>query len=208
MSAWIRMIADGDAPAALAARFAAVRSPAGDVANVMRVHGLRPHTMAGHHALYMSVLHDDGNTLPGWLLETAASYTSILNGCAYSLANHFANARHLIGDQRRADEILAALEADRPGDAFDGRELAVLDYVRKLTLSPGEMAESDVAGLRAAGLDDGEILEVNQVCGYFNYVNRLLNGLGVTLEGDVIGYYPAREPGGAGRGSDHDRIDP
>ena len=32
-------------------------------------------------------------------------------------------------------------------------------------------------------------LEVNQVCAYFNYSNRLLNGLGITTEGDIIGYY-------------------
>ena len=43
--------------------------------------------------------------------------------------------------------------------------------------------------LRSAGWTDGEILEINQIVGYFNYVNRLLNGLGVTTEGDVVGYY-------------------
>jgi uncharacterized peroxidase-related enzyme len=184
------MIADGEASATLARQFDAVRSPAGTVDNVMRVHSLRPHTMVGHQALYMGVLHDAGNTLPDWLLETVASYTSILNGCDYALTNHFANARHLIGDDARAGRILAALTADRPEDAFDGRDLAVLRYVGKLTLKPGEMVEADVDALKAAGLDDGEVLEVNQVCGYFNYVNRVLNGLGVTLEGDVIGFYP------------------
>ena len=35
----------------------------------------------------------------------------------------------------------------------------------------------------------GEILEVNQVCAYFNYSNRLLNGLGVSMDGDSVGYY-------------------
>lgn len=38
-------------------------------------------------------------------------------------------------------------------------------------------------------VSDGEILEVNQICCYFNYVNRLLNGLGVTFDGGVIGFY-------------------
>ena len=65
----------------------------------------------------------------------------------------------------------------------------MLRYARKLTLAPGTMDESDVQAMRDEGVDDGEILEVNQVCGYFNYVNRSLNGLGVTLKGDVIGYY-------------------
>ncbi len=187
------MIADDEASADLKCHFDAVRSPSGKVDNVMRVQGLRPRAMVGHYALYMGVLHDEDNTLPGWLLETVASYTSILNGCDYSLTNHFANARHLIGDDARADQVLAALTADQPEDAFDGRELAVLRYVRKLTLKPGKMVEADVDALKDAGLDDGEILEVNQVCGCFNYANRLLNGLGVTLKGDVVGYYPAPE---------------
>jgi alkylhydroperoxidase family enzyme len=55
------------------------------------------------------------------------------------------------------------------------------------------MEEADVAALKVAGCDDGEILEVNQVCAYFNYSNRLLNGLGVTTDGDRIGYYKAEE---------------
>jgi alkylhydroperoxidase family enzyme len=51
------------------------------------------------------------------------------------------------------------------------------------------MEKSDADLLRNAGCDDGEILEVNQVVAYFNYSNRLLNGLGVTTEGDAVGYY-------------------
>ena len=43
--------------------------------------------------------------------------------------------------------------------------------------------------LRTMGLDDGQILEANQIICYFNYVNRSINGLGVTNEGDIIGYY-------------------
>jgi uncharacterized peroxidase-related enzyme len=147
--------------------------------------------MLGHAALYRSVLHDPGNRLPDWLLETIGTYVSLLNRCDYSLTNHFANARHLIGDAARADEMLGALRADRPEDAFQGRELAALAYARKLTLSPGLMARDDVDALRRAGYDDGEILEINQVAAYFAYANRLLNGLGVTLEGDIVGYYAA-----------------
>lgn len=189
MTAWIEMVSDEDADGGLRARFDRVRAPDGSVANVMRVHSLRPATMIGHHALYMSVLHHDGNRLPGWFLEVVASYTSLLNDCGYSFTNHFANARHLIGDAARADAVEAALRADRPADAFAGKELALLDYARKLTVAPGNMVRADVERLRQQGADDGEVLEVNQVCCYFNYANRSLNGLGVTLRGDVIGYY-------------------
>ena len=62
-------------------------------------------------------------------------------------------------------------------------------YAEKLTLSPGAMIQTDVQALRDAGVDDGQILEANQIICYFNYVNRSLNGLGVTTDGDIVGYY-------------------
>lgn len=189
MSAWIEMVSDEDADAKLRAVLALARTPHGTVDNVMRVHSLRPNTMKGHVILYRAALHDDANTLPTWLQETISSYVSILNDCPYSLANHWANARHLIADESRADEMEKALHARRPESVFQGRELALMRYAEKLTLSPGKMEKADVEALRDAGLDDGQILEANQIVGYFNYVNRLLNGLGVSTDGDVVGYY-------------------
>lgn len=189
MSAWIEMISDAAANDDLRDALDLARTPHGTVDNVLRVHSLRPNTMRGHIILYRAILHDDANTLPTWLQETIGSYVSILNDCDYSLANHWANARHLIGDAARADAIEKALYARRPQDAFEGGELALLQYTEKLTLTPGKMEQDDVAALRAAGIDDGQILEANQIVCYFSYVNRSLNGLGVSTEGDIVGYY-------------------
>ena len=189
MSAWIRMVSDEDADADLLDALQLARTPHGTVDNVMRVHSLRPNTIRGHVVLYRAALHDDANTLPMWLQETISSYVSMLNHCDYSLANHWANARHLIGDDSRADAIEQSLRQDQPEAAFDGYELALLQYARKLTLQPGEMVESDVVSLRETGLDDGQILEANQIICYFNYVNRSLNGLGVSTDNDIVGYY-------------------
>lgn len=194
MSACIEMIPFEEATGYLREMYEKVKTPHGTVDNVMRVHSLRPRTMEGHVVLYRSVLHSPDNTLPLGLLEIVASYTSIINQCAYSLTHHFANARKLLGDERRADAIYEALVARRPERQFTGKELAILRYSAKLTEAVGAMNPEDVASLRAAGCSDGEILEVNQVCAYFNYSNRLLNGLGVTTEGDVIGYYTDAAP--------------
>jgi uncharacterized peroxidase-related enzyme len=183
------MISDQDADPHLSDVLNMARTPHGTVDNVMRVHSLRPNTMVGHVKLYRACLHDDTNTLPMWLQEVVSSYVSVLNACPYSYANHWSNAAHLIGDPDRAAAIEAALQARRPGDVFTGRELALLVYTEKLTRHPADMVQSDVQALRDAGLDDGEILEANQIIGYFNYVNRLLNGLGVTTDGDTVGYY-------------------
>ena len=183
------MISDDEADDALKDVLNLARTPHGTVDNVMRVHSLRPNTMVGHVKLYRACLHDDANTIPMWLQEVISSYVSVLNTCPYSYANHWSNAAHLMGDPDRAALAETALQARRPQDAFDGQELALLRYAEKLTLAPADMVQGDVTALRDAGLDDGQILEANQIIGYFNYVNRLLNGLGVTTDGDVVGYY-------------------
>ena len=189
MSAWIKMITDEDANDTLKEALDFARTPHGTVDNVMRVHSLRPSTMTGHVVLYRACLHDDQNTIPMWFQEVISSYVSTLNECPYSYANHWANACHLMDDQEKAKKIEIALKARSLNGAFDEPQLALLRYAEKLTLKPGEMQKADVDALKAAGLNDGEILETNQIIGYFNYVNRLLNGLGVTTDGDTVGYY-------------------
>lgn len=59
----------------------------------------------------------------------------------------------------------------------------MLDYAVKLTRTPGRMEPQDVEALRAVGFDDTAILDICQVTAYYNYVNRLADGLGVELEG-------------------------
>ena len=189
MAAWINMISDEDASKELKEVLDLARTPHGTVDNVMRVHSLRPNTMKGHVTLYRAALHDDANTIPMWFQETVSSYVSILNDCAYSLENHWKNAAHLIDDAKKSDAIEKALWSKMPQDVFDGVELEMLRYAEKLTLRPSSMVQEDVLALKAAGVEDGEILELNQIVGYFNYVNRLLNGLGVTTSGDTVGFY-------------------
>lgn len=47
------------------------------------------------------------------------------------------------------------------------------------------MRSDDVAALRAAGWTDGQISDAVQVIGYFNYINRVADGLGVDLEPEM-----------------------
>ena len=107
----------------------------------------------------------------------------------YSFENHWKNAVFLINDTNKSDQIKFALENNKPEDYFKGKELALLIYARKLTLDPAKFNKDDFKKLKQEGLDDGEILEANQIICYFNYVNRSINGLGVTTKGDIVGYY-------------------
>ena len=202
MSAWIKYAPEDPANADLRAALELAQTPHGTVDNVMRVHSLRPSTMVGHVKLYRSVLHNSANRLPAWLQETVGSYVSFLNSCDYSFANHWKNAAHLLNDEARAALIKEAFGSGNLASAFSGSDLAVMEYAAKLTLRPAEMVQGDVQSLRDAGLDDGRILEVNQIVGYFSYANRLLNGLGVTTDGDIVGYYPDAD---GSKGSQADR---
>jgi len=58
----------------------------------------------------------------------------------------------------------------------------MLGYAVKLTRTPWKMTRRDVEALRRAGFSDAAILDVNQVTGYYAFVNRLADGLGVELE--------------------------
>ncbi len=58
----------------------------------------------------------------------------------------------------------------------------MVQYVKKLTLTPSQLCREDVAGLREIGFSDEDILSIVEVAAYYAYVNRIADGLGVTLE--------------------------
>lgn len=77
----------------------------------------------------------------------------------------------------------ALLHGDWRKAPLEAAELAMCDYAEKLTRHPQDMVEGDVMALRDAGWCDLEIHDACQVIAYFNYVNRLADGLGVDPEG-------------------------
>jgi alkylhydroperoxidase family enzyme len=55
----------------------------------------------------------------------------------------------------------------------------MLDYAAKLTRTPADMTRADVEDLKAHGFDDQTVLQINLIASYFNYINRVADGLGV-----------------------------
>jgi len=66
----------------------------------------------------------------------------------------------------------------------------MLEYTEKLTRTPAAMTAADTAALRESGFDDRGITDITQVCSYFNYINRIADGLGLQPEDwiDELGY--------------------
>ena len=196
---WITHVPYDVADARLKQLYDRVKGPGNSVDNIMLAHSLRPHSMEGHMTLYKNVLHHAANQMPKWFLESLGIYTSRLNGCAYCVDHHTAGLERLLHDGARAVAIGAALEDGSFDTVFDAAQIAALHYTRTLTLAAHDQSLllTNVLSMRAAGLDDGCILEVNQVVAYFNYANRTVLGLGVTTTGDVLGLSPnsAADPG-------------
>ena len=78
--------------------------------------------------------------------------------------------------------LVEQLKSDFQNADISDADRAMLRYAVKLTLAPWNMVENDVADLRTAGFGDGAILDINKVTGYYAFVNRLADGLGVELE--------------------------
>ena len=66
---------------------------------------------------------------------------------------------------------------------LDRRQRALVGYALKLTRTPAQISADDIEDLRAAGLTDAGIHDAAAVTAYFNFVNRIAQGLGVELEG-------------------------
>ena len=189
---WITHVPYDVADGRLKQLYDRVKGPGNNVDNIMLAHSLRPHSMEGHMTLYKNVLHHAANQVPKWFLEALGIYTSRLNGCAYCVDHHTAGLRRLLHDDAQTVAISAALKHESFDSVFDAAQISALHYTRTLTLAAHDQSVllQDVLSMRAAGLDDGCVLEINQVVAYFNYANRTVLGLGVTTTGDVLGLSP------------------
>lgn len=186
---WIKTIKYTEATGGLLKLYNQVKGPDDNVDNIMMAHSLRPHTMQGHMTLYKYVLHHPRNSINKWFLECIGVYVSLLNECFYCVDHHFTGMVRLLGNQQKSDSIKEEL-VSRQHSILDKKQISALDYVKVLTLNPAELKQSQIQTLRDKGWTDGEILEINQVAAYFNYANRTVLGLGVSIMGDEIGLSP------------------
>ena len=67
---------------------------------------------------------------------------------------------------------------------FSEKEKKMIEYVNKLTKAPYSMEKTDIDGLRNSGFSDKDILDINLISCYFNFVNRIALGLGVEFSQD------------------------
>jgi uncharacterized peroxidase-related enzyme len=107
--------------------------------------------------------------------ELIISFTSGLNQC--DLNNH----THKAASEQRGIEakVLYQLKNDIKSAQIDEELKPVLRYVKKLTLTPNQITQSDAQQIFDAGWDENVFLEVIFLCAIVNSMNRIVSGIGL-----------------------------
>lgn len=94
------------------------------------------------------------------------------------MTHHGEGLRRLSGDA----DLVAALKRDWRTADLAGVDAALCELAEALTRRPASVEGSRIEALKRLGLDDRAIFDAVHVIAYYNYVNRLAEGLGVELE--------------------------
>lgn len=178
------MIDEQEATGELAEVYAALAGKRGKVANIMKVHSLNPRAMQTHMEFYLAIMFGSSG-LKRELRELIAVVVSAANGCDYCVNHHAEALKHYWKDEARLARLLQDHEtADLPEE-----QRVALRYALKLTRSPQGVTEADLEPLREAGFSERDILDINLIVSYFNFVNRVALGLGVGFSADEVAGY-------------------
>jgi len=181
---WIRTIHEDDAEGRLAEVYEAIIERRGKLSNIMRIQSLAPEAMAIHMELYLALMFSKGG-LSRAERELIAVIVSVENGCTYCTLHHAAALEAWWKDGDR----VRRLQNDPESADLSSRERALVDYSKALTKAPAAVGAEQVQALRDEGLRDEEILQANMIVAYFNFVNRIAEGLGVEAPPDEVAGY-------------------
>ncbi|MGI9643904.1 MAG: peroxidase-related enzyme [Ilumatobacteraceae bacterium] len=178
---WIRTIPWDEATGQLKEAYDWQAASLGEPAEFTMLGSLYPPIVEERLRLYRAV---DGcpSGLSPVERHLAAYVVSLLNG-----TGHCASGLRLKLESLGAEpELLSAVEAEPAGPATGDQRLdAICTHAATLTTRPTEMSADDLDELRAHGLSDLDLVDLNNMIAYYNYINRVVNGLGLkTLMAD------------------------
>lgn len=181
---WIEEIEVGEADGKLSEIYTTLIRQRGKVSNILKVHSLNPDAMGTHLDLYMTLMFGNSG-LSRVEREAVAVVVSANNDCQYCVSHHVEALRQYIDNE----ETLGMLQNADGLETLEPRLSNIVRHAEKLTDAPGAMTESDLGELRAVGLTDKDVLDLTLIVAYFNFVNRIALGLGVTYSAEEISGY-------------------
>jgi len=181
---WIEEVEVSEAGGKLAKMYAALIEKRGKVSNILKVHSLNPEAMGNHLDLYMTLMFGKSG-LSRAEREAIAVVVSANNDCEYCVSHHAEALGRYLDDE----ETIRLLMVADGLETLEPRLSNIVRHAEKLTTAPAAMTESDLGELRAEGLSDNDILDLTLIVSYFNFVNRIALGLGVTFSAEEISGY-------------------
>ena len=172
---WIAIAPPEGATGDLKRAYERIMATRGHVPHIRAVMAGEPLTVEGFAAFYPENNYAC-SSIDRRLAELIATVTAIGNGSKFGATAHARQLARITGDQAFADSIVR----DYRSAALSRKERVLLDYVRKLSATPGEMTEADIEGLRAEGWTDPQIVAAVHVTGFFAYMNRVAEAFGLT----------------------------
>jgi uncharacterized peroxidase-related enzyme len=150
----------------------------------MRVHSLNPDSMIKHMDLYLSIMFGKSE-LSRKNRELIAVVVSSINNCNYCIKHHAEALSYYLKDRSKIEELIIDFRKVN----LSKKNLEMLKYVYKLTKSPDKIIKKDIEILRSNNFSDESILDINLIVSYFNFVNRIVLGLGVEYDdNEIVGY--------------------
>jgi uncharacterized peroxidase-related enzyme len=150
----------------------------------MKIHSLNPEAMEKHMDLYLSLMFGSSK-LSRADRELIAVIVSAANRCKYCIKHHAEALEHYWKDKEKIQKLIV----DHESVDLSEKSRMMLDYVYKLTTNPFDVRKKDVDVLLNIGFTDEDILNINLITSYFNFVNRIALGLGVEFSVDEISGY-------------------
>lgn len=177
--AWIKMINETNAEGKLKDLYKKMANPTTQkVANVLKIHSLKPNILEAHFNLYREIMFKKSN-ISRKQREMIAVMVSNVNECHYWIEHHGAALHKLSKEKQIKNDIINDYQNS---DRLSQQEKLILSYTKDLTKKPTIINKDNILELKETGLSDQDIFDINQVVSYFNYVNRIVEGLGVQLE--------------------------
>ncbi len=158
-------------------------SARGKIAKVHKAHSLNPNVLMTHMELYHASMFGE-SPLSRPQREMLAVVVSSVNSCRYCVAHHGAALNHYWKNEVR---VAALIRDCRSADLSD-QDIALCEFATLISRDPASCS-SAIESLRSSGISDRVIHDAANIAAYFNYVNRIVLGLGVELENDGgVGY--------------------
>ena len=183
--AYIKVISHEESEGELREIYDKITQKRGKLAEVYKIQGLNPASIVNHMDLYMTLMFGK-SPLIRYQRELIAVVVSAANNCEYCQIHHGIALNHFWDDQKKIQQ----LSEDFSKSGLSEVDRLLCKYAHDLTVSPtGIKEDTHIKPLKAAGLDDRAILDAALIISYFNFVNRMILGLGVNLEEDGgVGY--------------------